>query len=97
MNREVHVRLWGSVGVRSRCATQLPLYRQQVIYQRSGVDISRSTLTGWFGAVGAALKPLAERLALTSGRHVARVRINCIFLLFCQLVDTWRMRGKRFT
>lgn len=40
----------------------LPLYRQQVIYQRSGVDIPRSTLAGWFGAVGAALKPLAGRL-----------------------------------
>ena len=40
----------------------LPLYRQQVIYQRSGVDIPRSTLAGWFGAVGAALKPLADAL-----------------------------------
>ncbi|WP_404273314.1 IS66 family transposase [Yersinia similis] len=40
----------------------LPLYRQQVIYQRSGVDLPRSTLAGWFGAVGAALKPLAQAL-----------------------------------
>jgi len=40
----------------------LPLYRQQVIYQRSGVELPRSTLAGWFGAVGAALKPLAEAL-----------------------------------
>lgn len=40
----------------------LPLYRQQVIYQCSGVDLPRSTLAGWFGAVGAALKPLARAL-----------------------------------
>lgn len=48
--------------VSAKCLDHLPLYRQQVIYQRSGVDIPRSTLAGWFGAVGAALKPLAERL-----------------------------------
>lgn len=40
----------------------LPLYRQQVIYQRSGIALPRSTLAGWFGAVGAALKPLAQAL-----------------------------------
>ncbi|WP_050815596.1 IS66 family transposase [Brenneria sp. EniD312] len=40
----------------------LPLYRQQAIYQRSGVDLPRSTLAGWFGAVGAALKPLTRKL-----------------------------------
>ncbi|WP_422066836.1 IS66 family transposase [Serratia oryzae] len=33
-----------------------------MIYQRSGVDLPRSTLAGWFGAVGAALKPLAQTL-----------------------------------
>lgn len=40
----------------------LPLYRQRAIYQRSGFDLPRSTLASWFGAVGAALKPLAEAL-----------------------------------
>lgn len=40
----------------------LPLYCQQGIYQRSSVDLPRSTLTGWFGAVGTALKPLAQAL-----------------------------------
>lgn len=40
----------------------LPLYRQQAIYQRSGVELPRSTLAGWFGAVGAALKPLVDVL-----------------------------------
>jgi len=37
--------------VNAKCLDHLPLYRQQVIYQRSGVDIPRSTLAGWFGAV----------------------------------------------
>lgn len=48
--------------VSAKCLDHLPLYRQQAIYQRSGVDIPRSTLAGWFGAVGAALKPLADAL-----------------------------------
>lgn len=46
----------------AKCLDHLPRYRQQVIYQRSGVDIPSSTLSGWFGAVGAALKPLADAL-----------------------------------
>ncbi|MFB9066899.1 IS66 family transposase [Pseudofulvimonas gallinarii] len=41
----------------------LPLYRQQAIYARSGVELSRSTLAEWVGAVGVALQPLADRLA----------------------------------
>lgn len=40
----------------------LPLYRQQAIYQRSGVGLPRSTLACWFGAVGTALKPLVDVL-----------------------------------
>jgi transposase len=40
----------------------LPLYRQEAIYARSGIALSRSTLAEWIGAVGVALQPLAERL-----------------------------------
>ena len=40
----------------------LPLYRQQAIYARSGVELSRSTLAEWIGAIGVALQPLADRL-----------------------------------
>lgn len=40
----------------------LPLYRQEAIYARSGVDLSRSTLAEWVGAVGVALQPLADAL-----------------------------------
>ena len=40
----------------------LPLYRQEAIYARSGVDLSRSTMAEWTGAVGVALQPLADAL-----------------------------------
>lgn len=40
----------------------LPLYRQNEIYARSGVDISDSTLADWVGACGVALAPIAQAL-----------------------------------
>jgi transposase len=40
----------------------LPLYRQQAIYARAGVELPRSTLTDWVGACGVALQPLVDRL-----------------------------------
>jgi transposase len=38
----------------------LPLYRQEAIYARSGVALSRSTLAEWIGAIGVALQPLVD-------------------------------------
>lgn len=40
----------------------LPLYRQEAIYARSGVELSRSTLADWIGAIGVALAPLTAAL-----------------------------------
>ena len=40
----------------------LPLYRQNEIYARSGVDISGSTLADWVGACGVALAPVVQAL-----------------------------------
>lgn len=40
----------------------LPLYRQEALYQRSGIELSRTTLAEWIGAVGIALKPLTDAL-----------------------------------
>ncbi len=40
----------------------LPLYRQETIYARSGVELSRSTLAEWIGAAGVALQPLVDAL-----------------------------------
>jgi transposase len=47
-------------------ADHLPLYRQSQIYARDGVDLSRSTLTGWVGQCAKLLEPLADAI----GDHV---------------------------
>ncbi|HUZ66468.1 MAG TPA: IS66 family transposase [Beijerinckiaceae bacterium] len=46
----------------SKYADGLPLYRQEGIYARDQVDLSRSTMAGWMGRVGFHLAPLAERV-----------------------------------
>ena len=38
----------------------LPLYRQSAIYERDGVELSRSTLADWVGQCSALLRPLVE-------------------------------------
>jgi transposase len=50
----------------SKYADHLPLYRQQTIYAREGVELQRSTLAGWVGAAQELLDPLVDAL----GRHV---------------------------
>ena len=44
----------------SKFDDHLPLYRQREIFARLGIDIPRSTLTGWVGAAISELRPLAE-------------------------------------
>ena len=44
----------------------LPLYRQEEIYEREGVELERSTLADWVGGTSALLAPLVEVLR----RHV---------------------------
>jgi len=46
----------------SKWVDHLPLYRQSAIYTRSGVTLSRGTLTEWAGRIGVALTPLAEAM-----------------------------------
>ncbi|WP_151813173.1 IS66 family transposase, partial [Acinetobacter junii] len=36
--------------------------RQRLIYQRAGIDLSRSTLSDWVGRCGVELEPLANAL-----------------------------------
>ncbi|WP_262032643.1 IS66 family transposase, partial [Microvirga sp. Mcv34] len=38
------------------------LHRQSDIYAREGVDLDRSTLAGWVGAMAALLQILSERI-----------------------------------
>ena len=40
----------------------LPLYRQETIHARSGVEIGRTTLAEWCGVVGLRLQPLVDAL-----------------------------------
>ena len=47
----------------SKYADHLPLYRQSQIYARDGLDLPRSTLTGWVGQCCALLEPLADAIA----------------------------------
>ena len=46
----------------SRYADHLPLYRQSQVFDRHGLAISRSTLSGWIGAAGWWLEALHERV-----------------------------------
>ena len=62
MSREVHVRFWERVRVKSPRATRLPLARQSHIYAREKVDLHRSTLTDWVGRSTALLEPLADHI-----------------------------------
>lgn len=40
----------------------LPLYRQEAIFARAGIELSRTTLAEWIGVVGVALQPLVDAL-----------------------------------
>jgi transposase len=40
----------------------LPLYRQEAIFARHGITLSRTTLAEWIGRIGLALQPLVDAL-----------------------------------
>jgi transposase len=40
----------------------LPLYRQEAIFARSGIELSRTTLAEWIGVIGLRLQPLVDAL-----------------------------------
>lgn len=40
----------------------LPLYRQERIFGRVGLEIARSTLADWVGVCGVQLQPLVDAL-----------------------------------
>jgi transposase len=53
----------------SKYADHLPLYRQQQIFARAGVDLPRSTLADWVGRCGVELSPLVEQLREALKQH----------------------------
>ena len=46
----------------SKYADHLPLYRQEEIYAREGIELDRSTLADWVGGASELLQPLVEAL-----------------------------------
>ena len=46
----------------SKYADGLPLYRQEAIYERDGVELSRSLMAQWMGSVGFHFEPLAAHV-----------------------------------
>jgi transposase len=46
----------------SKYADHLPLYRQQGIYKRFGVELSRSTMCGWMAAAADLLTPIVRAM-----------------------------------
>ncbi len=46
----------------SKYADGLPLYRQEAIYARDGVELSRSLMAQWMGSVGFHFEPLAAHV-----------------------------------
>jgi transposase len=50
----------------SKYLDHLPLYRQSEIYARQGIDLDRSTMAGWIGAISNLVEPLVDAI----GRYV---------------------------
>jgi transposase len=49
--------------ITSKLGDHLPLYRLETIFDRSGIDIARSTMCAWMLAAGKLVKPLTDRMA----------------------------------
>ena len=47
--------------ITSKYADHLPLYRQEGIFQRHGVELSRSTMCDWMAAAAGLLEPIVRR------------------------------------
>jgi transposase len=46
----------------NKYCNHLPAYRQSQIYEREGVDLPRSTISGWLGGGAKLLEPLAKKI-----------------------------------
>jgi transposase len=57
----------------AKTADHLPLYRQEKIFERHGVDISRKTMGGWLAQCALAPEPRVEAVA---GKSVVRGRVD---------------------
>ena len=66
----------------AKYADALPLYRQEQIFARDGVDLSRQTMSGWVVALEAPLKPLMAAMKALLGEdpvvHVDETRVQVL-------------------
>ena len=53
----------------AKYSDHLPLYRQERIFGRAGVEIPRSTLAQWVGICGVRLQPLVDALKAEIFKH----------------------------
>ena len=63
----------------SKYADGLPLFRQEAIYARDKVELSRSLMAQWMGKVGFELKPLADYI-LERIKQGERVKVGQVVL-----------------
>jgi transposase len=66
----------------AKYADALPLYRQEQIFARDGVDLCRQTMSGWVVALEAPLKPLMAAMKALLGEdpvvHVDETRVQVL-------------------
>jgi hypothetical protein len=69
-DRQRHPHRWpAGPGAGGKYADHLPLYRQERMFGRAGLEIPRSTLAEWVGACGVQLQPLVDALRNTLLEH----------------------------
>lgn len=66
----------------------LPLYRQSEIYDREGIDLSRSTMADWIGKASALLEPLLVKLENMRSQAIDFMAMTHLFLC-------WNLEGAR--
>ena len=54
----------------SKYADHLPLYRQQAIYRREGVELSRVTMGDWVGKCAFLLKPIVTQRGISGNKLI---------------------------
>ena len=73
----------------NKFADHLPLYRQEAIFGRLGVSITRSTLAQWVGSCGAQLQPLVDALK----RDILTRSVLHRFMLLSGMLNTCAMKN----
>lgn len=83
----------------AKTADHLPLYRQEKIFQRHGVDISRKTMGGWLAQCADLLKPLYGSMkevlfqSKVIGTDDTSVKVLDVKLPFARIGRIWPYSG----